>query len=323
MVRKLLIDMITYVTTFIDYNLDIKTNFKVIKVFFLSFYIHNKEFDNIIFNNKTEYNTKLKDLSSSIFNNIKSCFDQPNPRNINLTLTKIVFNLNDFYKVYKIWEKIDKRITTNNHLINNYKIELKFMRLDDISNSPTRDILKNQFEYEMESIINNIKFVRDQEELDYFMTHKNNILMFDKIKEELYWTKIRYEISCEDLYKSTILTLLGKTKAMFIDCVPNRLDIHNELHDVLDLTIIEQTLTKDDNSDIDYEYLLNKIHYILGLLKSFQAPADDSDYEVWCAELMSQLGSNVYFKDFIPYFFEKLFKRILKILEVSHKLKQI
>ena len=44
MVRKLLIDMITYVTTFIDYNLDIKTNYKVIKVFFLSFYIHNKEF---------------------------------------------------------------------------------------------------------------------------------------------------------------------------------------------------------------------------------------------------------------------------------------
>lgn len=321
-VKKFLNDLINFVKNYVFYQLNLDTNFKIIKILFLSFYIHNPEFDNIIFNNKTEHNNKLKHLSLSISKNIQNCFDSSNTKNITFNITKIVFDFKEFYDLYKIWEKDDKRINTNNHLLNNYKIELKIGRLDGISEE-TRLVLRQQYEYEKQLIVNNIKFMNDKDELEYFMNNKDNILMFDKIKDELYWTKIKYEISCDNLYKKTLLSLLDKTKRMFIDCVPNRLDIHNEIHDVLDLTIIEQTLTKDDDDNIDYEYLLNKIHYILDLLKRFQAPADDAEYDIWCEDLMSQLANNVYFKDFIPYFFEKLFKRILKILEVSHKFKQI
>ena len=140
LVKNFVSDLFTYYKTIIDKDFgkktDFKVNFKVVKILFLSLYIHNEDFDSIIFNNKTEYNNKLKQLSLSINENLTICFSSDNKDknndkicNFNLELTKIVLNLFDFFNLYKKWERIDKRINTNNHLLNYYKIELKCMQL--------------------------------------------------------------------------------------------------------------------------------------------------------------------------------------------------
>ena len=159
-----------------------------------------------------------------------------------------------------------------------------------------------RMQYEREKLLEkNVRYMNDATELKYFMDNKK-ILMHDTIKDELYWLKIKYEISCDDLYINTIVKLIEKTKNMFIDCVPNRLDIHNEIHDNLDLKIIEQTLVKDEDGSLDEMFLYNKIIYILNLLERFQAPEDDANFKLWKDGLMNQLQNQVYFKDFIPYF---------------------
>ena len=326
LVRTFVSDLFTYYKTYIDKDFDKKTdfkvNFKVVKILFLSLYIHNKDFDSIIFNNKTEYNNKLKNLSLSINKCIQSCFTTEDRNcNFNLGLTKIVVNLYDFLSLYKKWERIDKRINTSNHLLNYYKIELKCMQLR--YESTATGIIRRQYENEKSLLEKNVRYMNDATELKYFMDNKKNILMHDIIKDHLYWLKIKYEISCDDLYINTIVKLIEKTKNMFIDCVPNRLDIHTEIHDNLDLKIIEQTLVKEEDGSLDEMFLYNKITYILNLLERFQAPEDDANFKLWKDDLMNQLQNQVYFKDFIPYFFENLYGRLLKILDVSNKVKQI
>ena len=78
LVKNFVSDLFSYYKTFIDKdfekNTDFKVNFKIVKILFLSLYIHNEDFDSIIFNNKTEYNNKLKKLSLSNNKCIQSCF---------------------------------------------------------------------------------------------------------------------------------------------------------------------------------------------------------------------------------------------------------
>ena len=153
LVRAFVSDLFTYYKTFLDTDFDKKTdfkvNFKVVKILFLSLYIHNEDFDSIIFNNKTEYNNKLKKLSVSINNCIQSCFTTEDRNcnyncSFNLGLIKIVLNLYEFFSLYKKWERIDKRINTSNHLLNYYKIELKCMQLK--YDSTATGIIRMQYE---------------------------------------------------------------------------------------------------------------------------------------------------------------------------------
>ena len=223
-----------------------------------------------------------------------------------LGLTKIVLNFINFFNLYKKWERIDKRINTNNHLLNYYKIELKCMQLK--YDTTATGIIRMQYEREKLLLEKNVRYMNDATELKYFMDNKK-ILMHDTIKDELYWLKIKYEISCDDLYINTIVKLIEKTKNMFIDCVSDRLDIHNEIHDNLDLKIIEQTLVKDEDGSLDEMFLYNKIIYILNLLERFQAPEDDANFKLWKDGLMNHCK--------IRYILKILYHTFLRIYMVD------
>ena len=181
-------DLFSYYKTFIDKdfekNTEFKVNFKIVKILFLSLYIHNEDFDSIIFNNKTEYNNKLKKLSLSNNKCIQSCFAiEERNSNFNLMLTKIVLNLYDFLSIYKK-ERIDKRINTSNHLLNYYKVRIKVHAIKVRYNS--NGIIRMQYEREKSLLEQNVRYMNDATELKYFMDNKKNILMHDTIKDELY-----------------------------------------------------------------------------------------------------------------------------------------
>jgi hypothetical protein len=308
--------LIKFMKTHIYKDLVLDTSFKTVKILFLSMYIHYNDFDIMIFNNKTEYNKQLKDLSLEINKIFKTLLEG---RNTLLVSTKLAITLEKFYKTYKTWEKLDKRINTNNHLINYYKIEINKMRLNNISNLNTRSILEQSYGFDQTKLLENIRYMRDTTEIEYFNTHKNNILMFDKIKDDLYWINISYKIGEEELYKDTIIELLKKAKNMFIDCVPNNLQVQNEIHENIDLTILEQVVT----DSVDFEYIYSKILYFLNLLKSFQAPVEDSSWEEWCDEINNKVNNRVKYTELVPYFFKNLYRRVLYILEFKHKLNKL
>jgi hypothetical protein len=300
---------------FLDFEFDL--NYKSLKILFISLFTHQENFYNIVFNNNTEYNNELKRISEENSQIIK------NINNANYKLVKLIKlakNFNDFYNIYKKWEKVDKRINTHKFLIDYFEIKIKIDLLDSSCN---HDIIKNAYLKELEIIETNVKYMNDIVEINYFNETNISYDNYQKIQEDLYWENIKYKISCEDKYKDTILKLIEKTKKMFIDCVPNNLTMQNEIHDCLDIDILNQILSTNKSiENLDYSYLKNKIFYILDVLKRFQSPDSDKSYEEWCNEIQSQLGSNVYYKDFIPYFFRELFNRIIDILEKIQKFKE-
>ena len=159
--------------------------------------------------------------------------------------------------------------------------------------------------------------------VEYFDNMKTNYDNYQLIQEELYWQNIKYEISCEDKYKYTILKLIEKTKKMFIDCVPKNLVMQNEIHENLDIQILSNMMTKQNKSDfIDFKYLEGKLFYILDVLKRFQSPNSDESYELWCNNIKKRMENKIYYKDLIPYFFKELFDRIIIILEEIKKFKE-
>ena len=60
----------------------------------------------------------------------------------------------------------------------------------------------------------------------------------------------------------------------------------------------------------------------MDVLKKFQSPMNDENYNNWCKEINNKLKNNIYYKDFIPYFFRELFNRIIDILEQIQKFKE-
>jgi hypothetical protein len=304
-------DLNLYLTNLklIEYS---EINLKKIKICLLSLYICNEPFFKVIFNNNTEYNKKIKELSSSIVNLIIN-FEK---KNDTLALYKIMLLFNEFLSIYKKWEVLDKRINTLKLLCDYFEIKEKMLSLGN------EHIIYHTYLNELKKIENNVKFLNDKNELNYFNLKKKNVDNYQKSQEELYWIQIKYNISCEEKYKDTLIELIKKTKSMFIECVPNNLVIQNEIQDCLDINILNNMLTKTNNDEIDFEYLEGKIFYILDVLKRFQAQSDDESYKIWCNDIETKLKTKIYYKDFIPYFFRELFIRLKKILEAIKKFKE-
>ena len=298
--------------------LDFKFNInkKSLKILFISFFTCRENFYNIIFNNKTEFNNNLRNISIENSNILTNIFEYKYKK---IQLIKLAKNFNKYYNNYLKWEKVDKRMNTQKLLIDHFEIKINIDLLCSIESS---NIIKESYFKELEKIEHNIKYMKDINEIDYFNANKHDYNNYQKIQEELYWKQIKYEISCEDKYKDTILKLIEKTKKMFINCIPNNLQVQNEINDNLDLDILNNMLSKVDDKSIDYNYLEGKLFYIVSILKKFQSPNSDHSCELWCNEIQNQLTKKIYYKDFIPFFFKELFNKIINILEEIQKFKE-
>lgn len=301
--------------------LDFKFNItkKSLKILFISLFTCKDNFYNIIFNNKTEFNTTLRNISMENSNILNNIFKYKYKK---IQLIKLAKNFNEYYNNYLKWERVDKRINTQKLLIDYFEIKINIDLLCPINNSNSSDIIKEEYIKELDKIETNIKYMKDNQEVEYFNENKDNFNNYQKIQEELYWKQIKYEISCEDKYKNTILKLIEKTKKMFINCIPNNLEVQNEINDNLDLEILNNMLSTVDNKSIDYNYLEGKLFYIVSVLKKFQSPNSDSSCESWCEDIQNKLNEKIYYKDFIPFFFKELFNKIITILDEIQKFKE-
>ena len=236
---------------FLDFKFNL--NYKTLKIIFISLVTHKESFYNIVFNNNTEYNNELKKLS---LENIQIIKQLNNAKYKQVKLIKLAKNFINFYNMYSKWEKVDKRVNTQKLLIDYFEVKISIDLLN--SSIENYEIIKNSYFKELNSIKLNLKYMNDKKEIDYFNEKKSNNENYQKIQEELYWQKIKYEISCVDKFKDTIIKLIEKTKKMFIDCVPNNLEMQNEIHENLDIEILNNMLTEDNESDLDFKYLEGK-----------------------------------------------------------------
>ena len=114
LLRVLISDIFLYLKDLNILDFDFKLNNKSLKILFISFFVCKEKFYKIVFNNNTEYNVKLKNISNKNDKLIKEL----NHSEFKIAkLLKLAKNFNEFYDVYSLWEKIDKRINTQKLLL--------------------------------------------------------------------------------------------------------------------------------------------------------------------------------------------------------------
>lgn len=293
-----------------QFNCQIKNVKKILMLFaFIKFPI-------VFLSNNTQYNEQLLEYSETINKYLKAMLESSST-NFFVYLYQCIKLIPLYLDCYCDWEKVDKHINTCQLLLT-YHANAK--KLNALGNSELDNISKNYINNEQIKLETHVKYMNDNNELSYFIYHKEDENS-DDVYEELYWIDVKYKMnkkapSIND--KLILLDLFNKTIVLLKNCVPNRPDIHKEIEGKIDLQIIRQLIENDVKDD---EMFFELIEYILYKVSVFQAKANDAENASWMNNLKQALVNNVYYKHFIPKFFQELFGKLKKIIDDSNSFK--
>ena len=105
----------------------------------------------------------------------------------------------------------------------------------------------------------------------------------------------------------TLLTEITETLCSF---VPNRTDIHKEIHENIDVDLIKNMI---ENNAFDDKNLYNLAVYIISLIKRFQPAVMDEDVNEWEQGMLQQFTEKFEYSDFLVTFFRSVFNMLENI----------
>lgn len=293
-----------------QFNCQIKNVKKILMLFaFVKFPV-------VFLSNNTQYNEKIIEYSKNINKYLNKMIENPS-HNFFVYLYQVIKLIPLYLECYCDWEKTDKHINTCQLLL---AYHTNAQKLNALGNSELDNITKNYINKEQIKLETHVKYMNDNNELSYFICHKDDENS-DNVHEELYWINVKYKLSKKEPSikdKLILLDLFNKTIILLKNCVPNRPDIHKEIEGKIDLKIIRQLIENDIKDD---EMFFDLIQYILYKVSVFQAKANDAENELWMNNLKQALINNVYYKHFIPKFFQELFEKLKKIIDDSNSFK--
>ena len=261
------------------------------------------KFPNIAFNNNTEYNEQIIDISTKIYNLIEKIVHSPS--NKLLFSIKLIDHIHKYMNIYSIWSMIDKRINTYIILQMYYKNTIRKLELP--KESRLYEILTNSIDNDQNELVNSIKYMNDENEAKFFNYYKENLDYNKTIEEKLYLIELKYRLSKTPPDNLIFVELVDKTKNMLKNCVPNRKDHHEIIDNVLDTDLMT---TYINNGIIDNNYFYNIIHIIIDKVKEYQAKADDQELEEFRNKCNDKLDNREFYRNFIPMFFIEVYKRL-------------
>lgn len=292
------------------FNCEIKNIKKILMLFaFIKFPV-------MFLSNNTQYNEQIVEYSENISMYLNKMLSNPQS-NFFVYLYHTIKLIPLYLDCYCDWEKVDKHINTCQLLLN-YHINTS--KKNALGNSELDNYTRNYLKNEQIKLETNVKYMNDNNELNYFLCHKDDENS-DQIYEELYWINVNYKLSKKQPSindKLILLDLFNKTIILLKNCVPNRPDIHKEIEGKIDLKIIRQLIENDIKDD---DMFFDLIQYILHQVSLFQAKANDQQNALWMNNLKQALINNVYYKHFIPKFFQELFEKLKKIIDDSNSFK--
>jgi hypothetical protein len=282
-------------------SIDYKFTKKLLTVFLIV------KFQNIVFTNNTEYNHKLIDESKKIYELINSIIRTET--NSLLKMIQLIKHINKYIFNYNLWSMLDKRINTyvflnlyHNNLVNKRELPKE---------SNEYNVLMESIDNDQHEIVKSIKFMKDENEINFFNHYKNDIDYSKIIEEKLFLIELKYKLNKSPPDKIVFVELVSRTKELLKACVPNRIDHHKIIDNTLDTELMTTYITNDI---LDTNYFTNIIHIIIDKVKEYQAAADDIELEDFRHKCTSSLRSNTFYTNFIPMFFIEIFKRLDKII---------
>ena len=183
--------------------------------------------------------------------------------------------------------------------------------LDIPIKSKLYDVLKSSIDNDQLELEKSIKYMNDENELNFFNHYKNNLDYNKIIDEKLYLIELKYRLTKTPPDNLVFVELVVKTKDLLKQCVPNRKDHHEIIDNILDSDLMT-TYIKNDILDDNYFYDI--INIIIDKVKEYQASGDDTELEAFRSKCNGKLNNKEFYKNFIPMFFIDIYKRLDKII---------
>ena len=323
-----LVDLIlTKITQIVKYG---AKNIITSKDFLSSFVIHG--YTNEIIN---EEPTVIREISGmnkiiiSLSEEIVTIFDRFFYTNISLySIHKFADLLIDYKIIFDSW-KIKDHTQLVHELVHAYydlKESIKDIeeRLNNSINETTIDneLLEESAEYiklcheKQIDIKSKIDALHGQE---YFNNYKREEIRLDEsilrqIKATVhaaFWDSLHEDLATEPPKYDKLISLLVELRDTFCNLVPNRSDIHAEIHENIDVDLIKNMVEHDAFDD---ESLQKLAVYIISLVKKFQPPVMDEGVQNWEQGMMEQFNSKFEYSDFLVMFFKSVFNMLDEIV---------
>lgn len=229
----------------------------------------------------------------------------------------IIFNsyidiIKKYLNFFDIWKKNDYNSQIDG-LINMYW-EIENTIYNNIKNENEQD------KYD----INNLKNLQEKIIIDlkllggYEIFKKTEVTFFDtkfielitKNLKDSYWVFFEDKLKQDKPDYSVLLEVLNDVKYMIISLIPNRFDIHNELHEAIDIKYIKQMI---DNEAIEPIFIKNIVNYIVDKVEKLGSKEDEKNIKLWKDDIEKQFINGFEYYEFFPNFFKKVFNKLEEI----------
>ena len=140
-----------------------------------------------------------------------------------------------------------------------------------------------------------------------------------EVMQKAFWDKVEADLKLTPPdYKHT-LVLFGEIKAMICGLIPNRKDLHDEIHETVDTDLIRQMI---ENKVFDHTALESTLTYLIRFIRTLQPPVEDSDTDEWLNRTQDQCTDRCDWCIIIPGFFRKAYRKIQSIQDGLESLKK-
>jgi hypothetical protein len=227
--------------------------------------------------------------------------------------------LNDYYS-FRIGHFCQRYITFCGLL--NYWEQLRLQLIMKVKVEEYWTNKKNGEDQVAETIKNELDNLGLGHILDQFKPVQLNYQALKETFHKAFWDSFRDQVKNKNFDK--IVELLDEFKVIVVSCYPSRTDKHLELDQHLDSDLIKQMIK---NNAIDFCDIKKMSFYILNLIKELQKPDDDDGWTIWYNQIETQFKTPgedllVFWSEFFPSFFRKVFERMTAIKEDIEEFKK-
>jgi len=135
----------------------------------------------------------------------------------------------------------------------------------------------------------------------------------EKTIKKSFWNLIKSDLKSEPQNFNHLIILIEEIRNKIKSFTPNRIDIKNELDEVLDDSFLNHLFIE---KSLDPSHFLKLIMFLINKIKSYAAPYLDEEIYIWEEDVLEILHNEIIYADFIPYFFEKIYY-FLEIIETD------
>ena len=133
----------------------------------------------------------------------------------------------------------------------------------------------------------------------------------EETMKKAFWDLIKSDLDKEPQSFDHLIKLIIEIKERMKMFTPRRTNLHKEFDEVLDDEFLKHLFTE---KSLDPNHFFRLIQFLITKVKMYAAPYLDKDIIEWEQTTLEKMKQTIVYKDFLPFFFENLYK-FIEIIE--------